>query len=68
MLAHLLEFKNHAPRVLRKARGALGITLTIGYSPKALGHFSLFHAYPCVWAQEMSLSFGAPKQPKTSIR
>ncbi|CAL2262592.1 unnamed protein product [Prunus armeniaca] len=27
MLAPLLEFKNQAPRVLRKARGALGSTL-----------------------------------------
>ncbi|CAB4288957.1 unnamed protein product [Prunus armeniaca] len=26
----------------------------------------LSHAYPYVWAQEMSSSFGAPRQPKTS--
>ncbi|PQM35381.1 hypothetical protein Pyn_31931 [Prunus yedoensis var. nudiflora] len=39
--------------------------LAIGYFPKLLGFLS--HAYPYVWAQGMGLSFGAPKQPKTSI-
>ena len=52
----------------------LGALINIRFSKQAIAFFlrhwvmfSLSHASPCVWAQEMGLSFGAPKQPKTSI-
>ncbi|KAH0976263.1 hypothetical protein GBA52_025982 [Prunus armeniaca] len=49
--------------------GPLLLDDSIGVTKTRIGlwFLSLSHSSPRVWAQEMGLSFGAPKQPKTSI-